>query len=57
MSEMAALCSKTVEQLQLEEIRRQALEDAAKRLEMASVSHSYAAAFKRAARMIRDLKP
>jgi hypothetical protein len=57
MSEFAALCSKTPEQLQAEEIQRQTLEDAAKRLEVRGGSSSYVAAWKAAAKFLRSLKP
>lgn len=57
MSEMQALCSKTPEQLQLEEIQRQTLELAAKQLEGKAGNSSYIAAWKAAAKFLRSLKP
>lgn len=57
MSEMQALCSKTPEQLQQEEIQRQTLEQAAQRLEAKAGNSSYVAAWRAAAKFLRSLKP
>lgn len=48
---------KTPEQLEREDIVRQALEEAAKRVETKAVGFNYAKAFRAAARYIRSLKP
>lgn len=48
---------KTMEQLAREEIQRQTLEAAAQRVEMQNGNSVYQAAWRRAAKIIRALKP
>lgn len=61
MSEFLAMAEqfipKTDEQLKFEEAQRQALETAARYLEQQPVSHAYRAAFKKAAKLLRSIKP
>lgn len=48
---------KTLDQIAREEVERIALEAAAKKIEGEHVGRIYAFAFKRAARIVRSLKP
>lgn len=48
---------KTPEELIREDAARQALEAAAKKIEEQICAHAYMAAFKKAAKIIRQLKP
>jgi len=51
------LVEKTHEQLAREEVQRQALEDAARKVEALSGNQTYRQAFRVAARAVRAMKP
>lgn len=56
MQREGGMSEKTAEQLRNEEVRREVLESAAQRLERETGNQLYMQAWKKAARMLRDLK-